>query len=107
MTQDNGKARERVYLVQPGDSLSKIAKEVYGDGRRWREIFEANKDKISSPSMIYPGQELRIPYGPTEPPPEPPAEPPPPEELKPFVTIAGVNLYDGPSTDGEVMGTLW
>jgi len=50
MTQDNGKAgedaRERVYVVQPGDSLSKIAMEVYGDARRWPEIFEANKDKI-------------------------------------------------------------
>jgi nucleoid-associated protein YgaU len=47
--------------VQPGDSLSKIAKEVLGDASRWREIFEANKDKIKDPNLIYPGQELRIP----------------------------------------------
>jgi LysM repeat protein len=115
MTQDNGKeAQERVYVVQPGDTLSKIAKEVYGNGSRWREIFEANKDKISDPSMIYPGQELRIPYGPddtaepvpTEPPTEPPAETPPSEELKPFATVASVNLFNGPSTDAEMVGTL-
>jgi LysM repeat protein len=81
-------AREGVYVVQSGDSLSKIAKEVYGDGRRWPEIFEANKDKISDPGMIYPGQELRIPYRPddTVPPTETPTEPlptEPPTELAP------------------------
>jgi len=110
MTQD----KKRVYVVELGDSLSKIAKEVYGDGSRWPEIFEANKDKISSPSRIYPGQELRIPYGPddiaeplpTEPPTEPPAEMPTPEELKPFVTVGSVDLFNGPSTDDEVVGTL-
>jgi hypothetical protein len=125
MTQDNEKAGERVYVVQAGDSLSKIAREVYGDGSRWREIFEANKDRIASPSLIYPGQELRIPYGPgdvvepapTEPPAEPapaeppeeetpPVEPPPSEELGAFVTVASVDLYNSPSTEGEVVGTL-
>jgi len=107
MTQD----KKRVYVVQPGDSLSRIAKEVYGDGSRWPEIFEANKDKISDPGRIYPGQELRIPYGPddvTEPPVEeaPPAETPPPEALKPFVTVGSVDLFNGPSTDDEVVGAL-
>ncbi|TEU19048.1 MAG: LysM peptidoglycan-binding domain-containing protein [Anaerolineales bacterium] len=110
MTQD----KKRVYVVELGDSLSKIAKEVYGDGSRWREIFEANKDKISDPGRIYPGQELRIPYGPgevaepfpTEPPTEPPAEMPIPEELKPFVTVGSVDLFNGPSMDDEVVGAL-
>jgi hypothetical protein len=106
MTQD----KKRVYVVELGDSLSKIAKKVYGDGSRWPEIFEANKDKISSPSRIYPGQELRIPYGPgdiAEPlPTEPPAEMPTPEELKPFVTVGSVDLFDGPSTDNEMVGML-
>ncbi len=55
------KAQTRVYVVKSGDSLSKIAKEVYGDANRWPEIFEANKDKIKDPNLIYPGQELRIP----------------------------------------------
>jgi nucleoid-associated protein YgaU len=55
------KDESRSYVVQPGDSLSKIAKEVYGDANRWREILEANQDQIKDPSMIRPGWELRIP----------------------------------------------
>jgi nucleoid-associated protein YgaU len=51
----------RIYVVQRGDSLSKIAQEVYGDGSRWREIFQANKEQIKDPKLIRPGQELRIP----------------------------------------------
>jgi nucleoid-associated protein YgaU len=51
----------RTYVVQSGDSLSKIAKELLGDAGRWPEIFEANKDKIKDPNLIYPGQELNIP----------------------------------------------
>ena len=47
--------------VIPGNSLSKIAREVYGDASRWTEIFEANKDEIKDPNLIRPGQELRIP----------------------------------------------
>jgi nucleoid-associated protein YgaU len=54
-------AKKRVYVVQPGDSLSKIAKEVLGDASRWPEIFEANKDQIKDPNLIHPGQELRMP----------------------------------------------
>ena len=54
-----GKAK--VYVVKSGDSLSKIAKEQYGDASRWSEIFEANKDEIKDPNLIRPGQELRIP----------------------------------------------
>ena len=51
----------RTYTVVAGDSLSKIAKRVYNDGRRWKEIFEANKDQIKNPDLIYPGQVLKIP----------------------------------------------
>jgi nucleoid-associated protein YgaU len=47
--------------VVAGDSLSKIAKKIYGDGKRWKEIFEANKDKIKNPDLIHPGQVLKIP----------------------------------------------
>jgi nucleoid-associated protein YgaU len=49
------------YVVKSGDTLSKIAKELYGDSTRWREIFEANKDQIKDPNMIRPGWELVIP----------------------------------------------
>ncbi|MBN1179697.1 MAG: LysM peptidoglycan-binding domain-containing protein [Anaerolineae bacterium] len=51
----------KTYVVQAGDSLSKIAEEVYGDANRWSEIFEANKDKISDPNAISVGQKLVIP----------------------------------------------
>lgn len=50
-----------VYTVQPGDSLWEIAAKVYGNGRRWRRIYEANADRISDASKIYIGQTLVIP----------------------------------------------
>ena len=47
--------------VKSGDSLSKIAQEVYGSAGDYNKIFEANKPKLSDPNKIYPGQVLRIP----------------------------------------------
>ena len=49
------------YTVQPGDSLSKIAKKIYGDSDRWKEIWQANQAKIPNPDLIHPGLELQIP----------------------------------------------
>lgn len=49
------------YTVVSGDSLSKIAKQVYGDGNQWKRIFEANRDLLQDPDRIFPGQVLRIP----------------------------------------------
>jgi nucleoid-associated protein YgaU len=49
------------YTVVKGDSLSKIAKEFYGDAMKYPVIFEANKPMLSHPDKIYPGQMLRIP----------------------------------------------
>lgn len=54
-------AAARTYVVKSGDTLSGIAQAMYGDAGRWPAIFEANKDKISDPNLIHPGQELRIP----------------------------------------------
>ena len=54
-------ATEGSYVVVSGDSLSKIAKREYGDMNQWRRIYEANKDQISDPDLIHPGQKLRIP----------------------------------------------
>jgi nucleoid-associated protein YgaU len=51
----------RTYVVKKGDSLSKIAKQFYGDMKLWKKIFEANRDKISNPDLIRPGQKLVIP----------------------------------------------
>lgn len=49
------------YVVVAGDTLSAIAKKVYGDPDRWKEIFEANKDTVKDPNAIRVGQELLIP----------------------------------------------
>jgi len=49
------------YTVVSGDTLSKIAKHFYGNANRWREIFEANRDQISNPDLIRPGQVFTIP----------------------------------------------
>ncbi len=55
-------AAEAVYYeVQKGDTLSKIAKEHYGNANRYPEIFEANKPMLKDADEIYPGQRLRIP----------------------------------------------
>jgi nucleoid-associated protein YgaU len=51
----------KTYVVVEGDSLSKIAKREYGDANKWRTIYEANKDLINDPDLIYPGQELKVP----------------------------------------------
>lgn len=50
-----------MYEVKAGDTLSKIAKSVYGDANAYQTIFEANKPMLSDPNKIYPSQQLRIP----------------------------------------------
>lgn len=58
-----GKTSEtaRIYVVQGGDSLSKISKKFYGNANSWKRIFEANKDVVKNPDLIQPGWKLRIP----------------------------------------------
>ena len=51
----------KTYTVVAGDSLSKIAKREYGDANAWNRIYEANRDIIKNPDLIYPGQTLKIP----------------------------------------------
>jgi len=51
----------RTYTVKPGDTLSKIAKEFLGNASAYTKIFEANRDKLSDPDKIMPGQVLQIP----------------------------------------------
>jgi LysM repeat protein len=54
-------AETRTYSVQSGDTLSKIAKQFYGDAGQYMKIFEANKDKLKDPNQIQVGQNLTIP----------------------------------------------
>ena len=51
----------QVYKVVRGDSLWKIAIQFYGDGQRWRDIYDANRDIIADPRLLRTGWELRIP----------------------------------------------
>ena len=58
----NAKAQSaETYTVKSGDTLSKIAKEHLGDANAYMKIFEANKDQLSDPDKIKPGQVLKIP----------------------------------------------
>jgi nucleoid-associated protein YgaU len=54
-------AQKRTYTVRPGDSLSKISKELYGNANEYMKIFEANRGVLSDPDKISPGQTLTIP----------------------------------------------
>ena len=49
------------YTVKSGDTLSKIAKQFLGDANAYMDIFNANRDQLTDPDMIKPGQVLKIP----------------------------------------------
>ena len=51
--------QEEIYEIKSGDNLSKIAKKY--PGMTWKKIYDANKDVIKDPNLIYPGQKLKIP----------------------------------------------
>lgn len=53
--------KEQTYTVKKGDCLWNIAKKFYGNGSKYPKIYEANKDKIKNPNLIYPNQVLVIP----------------------------------------------
>jgi len=57
----SGSARPATYTVKSGDTLSKIAKHVLGDANAYMEIFNLNRDQLSDPDKIQPGQVLKIP----------------------------------------------
>ncbi len=57
----NPEPEAKFYEVKKGDTLSKIAKEFYGNAMKYPVIFEANKPMLKDPNLIYPGQVLRIP----------------------------------------------
>ena len=55
------KPANQTYTVVKGDCLWNIAKKFYGNGSKYTVIYNANKDKIKNPNLIYPGQVLTIP----------------------------------------------
>ena len=58
---ENPESEAAFHTVQPGDTLSKIAKVHYGNAAKYTVIFEANKPMLKDPNKIYVGQVLRIP----------------------------------------------
>jgi len=64
LRQGNGgqlRPAERMYTVKPGDTLSKIAKQMYGDPNEYQKIFDSNRDQLRDPNEIRPGQQSKIP----------------------------------------------
>lgn len=57
----SGGQSTRSYTVQPGDTLSKISKQFYGNPSQYMKVFEANRDQLKNPDEIQPGQRLVIP----------------------------------------------
>ena len=54
-------SKDAFYEIKSGDTLGGIAKNFYGKASQYMRIFEANRDIISDPNKIYPGQKIRIP----------------------------------------------
>jgi len=54
-------AKVEFYVIEKGDTLWAVAKKYLGNGARYTEIFEANREVIKDPDLIYPGQKIRIP----------------------------------------------
>jgi LysM repeat protein len=60
-SQATPQAPGQTYTVQSGDTLSAIAKRFYGSATEFKAIFDANRDQLSDPNKIQPGQVLKIP----------------------------------------------
>jgi nucleoid-associated protein YgaU len=52
---------KKVHVVQDGESLWKISKQALGNGARWKEIYEANRDVLATPEALHKGMKLKIP----------------------------------------------
>lgn len=52
-----------LHTVVPGDTLSGIAQDAYGDASQYLRVFAANRNQLSDPNLIRPGQQLRVPLG--------------------------------------------
>jgi nucleoid-associated protein YgaU len=56
-----GRGSGKTYVVQQGDTLTSISKKVYGDSKRWKEIWNANKDVVPNKDKLKIGTKLTIP----------------------------------------------
>lgn len=52
---------DEFYIIEKGDTLWKIAEKAYGNGSKYTAIFDANREVIEDPDLIFPGQKIRIP----------------------------------------------
>lgn len=83
-----------LYQVRKGDSLYAIAQELLGSGARWREIYEANQDKIGTGYLLVPGQRLAVAIQkPAKAPALAPALTAAAPSAKPYLVSPGDNLY--------------
>lgn len=60
-TEETARIDEKMYTIEKGDTLWKIAQRFLGDGAKWKLIHAANADVIRNPDLIHPGQVIRIP----------------------------------------------
>ena len=93
-------ASASTYTVESGDTLTRIAAKTLGDGKRWKEIFEANRDKLGNdPGALEVGQVLRIPgrSAATDKPASKPAE----TSTKPAPASAPSGVIGGSSPSGS------
>lgn len=79
----HAETHESTYTVEAGDSLSGIADEQLGDADRWHDIYDRNRDTISDPDLIYPGQHVDLPGHKAQPPHADPDDAPQPAPDKP------------------------
>ncbi|MEO0367807.1 MAG: peptidoglycan-binding protein LysM [Pseudomonadota bacterium] len=61
LTAPESAAEVEYYTIKSGDTLWAIASEFLGNGAKYTEIFEANREVIEDPDKIFPGQKIRIP----------------------------------------------
>jgi nucleoid-associated protein YgaU len=50
-----------LYTIQQGDTLQKISMKFYNTTKKWKKLYEANKDVLKSPNKVYPGKTIKIP----------------------------------------------
>jgi nucleoid-associated protein YgaU len=61
LTAPSPSGKVEYYVIKSGDTLSAIAQKFYGKGSAYPRIFEANREVIKDPDLIYPGQKIRVP----------------------------------------------